>query len=177
MAGSESPADKQPPDVEAGQERALSGSPAANGTAKRGLLEVAPPAAADGKSEGYTGADEACKLEHEREVLPEDEKAAKPVGYFSLFRWGGGDAVAPPPVVGVHEIAYGRETEGTGGQTFLPAQHPQSLWPGTSAINDPAPTCGRFADHMDWLLMAMGTVGAAGAGTALPIWAILFGDL
>ena len=88
MAGSESPADKQPPDVEAGQERALSGSPAANGTAKRGALEVAPPAAAaDGKSEGYTGADEARKVEHEREVLPEDEKAAKPASYFSLYRW------------------------------------------------------------------------------------------
>jgi ATP-binding cassette subfamily B (MDR/TAP) protein 1 len=96
-----------------------------------GALEIGPPAvssaavidaaAAGGQpDQGYTGADEAQKVQHEREVLPQDEQAAKPVGYFSLFR---------------------------------------------------------FADRTDWVLMALGTAGAAGTGIAMPIYSILFGDL
>ncbi len=114
MAGSESPADKQPTDVEAGQEGPPSGSPAANGTAKRGALEVAPPAAAaDGKSDGYTGADEACKVEHEREVLPEDEKAAKPASYFSLYRCEGANCANQQRVPPAHLCR--RQVLGAGG--------------------------------------------------------------
>lgn len=93
MAGAGSPAPNQPPDVEAGRSGVPGGPPEANGTVPRALETVGPPAAkggaadaADSKSE-YAGADEAHKVEHEREVLPEDEKTAKPVGYFSLYRW------------------------------------------------------------------------------------------
>ena len=92
MAGAGSPAPNQPPDVEAGRSGLPGGHPAANGIVPRALETVGPPAfggaadAADSKSE-YAGADEAHKVEHEREVLPEDEKTAKPVGYFSLYRW------------------------------------------------------------------------------------------
>ena len=69
-------------------------TPAWARAAERGALEVGPAAAAaaaaaDGKSEGYTGADEAHKVEHEREVLPEDEKAVKPASYFNLYRCRG----------------------------------------------------------------------------------------
>ena len=180
MAGRQSPAAAaQPPDVEAGRAGALSVSPQANGAAGRGALEVEPAAAtaaaaADGKSEGYTGADEAHKVEHEREVLPEDEKAAKPASYFSLYRWvqgwrdGGrwrlGAAVAPE---------------------LTPAAPPQWCCPAAgwgSLCRSSIGPCAhlgrcRFADRTDWLLMALGTAGAAGSGAAMPIFSILFGNL
>ena len=71
---------------------------AANGAAQHvaAALELAgasmkgrlgePPAAAAGAANGVH--DEERKVEHEHAVLPSEDKAAKPVGYFSLFRCG-----------------------------------------------------------------------------------------
>ena len=37
--------------------------------------------------------------------------------------------------------------------------------------------CCRFADRVDWMCIALGAIGAAASGAAMPMFSILFGDL
>ena len=135
---------------------------------------AAATAAADGKAGEYSGADEAQKVEHEREVLPEDEPATKPASYFSLYRCA---AVGSTGLCQRSSWAAGTSTRCAAlerlGSTQLRRLPPSApTFCTCTHLN-----CTRFADRTDWVLMALGTAGAAGSGAAMPIYSILFGDL
>jgi hypothetical protein len=113
---------------------------------------------------------------HEHTALPDqsDDKGPKPVSYVALFRW-----------VGWCDGSLGCTT-------CLPCVRRRScrVWPARAAAcappaaplvcrcltDTPRPTC-RFADRVDWMCMAMGSVGAGAAGAAMPMFSILFGGL